>query len=62
MNEFETSTASIRRAVQGEQNLFKGVTPFETKSNSKLKEDYYHLLTDMWKIAGGAVEERAHLN
>tara|TARA_Y100000991_G_C21958201_1_gene343119 strand:+ start:265 stop:1344 length:1080 start_codon:yes stop_codon:yes gene_type:complete len=62
MHEFETSTASIRRAVQGEQNLFKGITPFETKNNSKLKEDYYYLLTDIWKTAGGLVQDRPHLN
>lgn len=46
---------SIRRTVKGEQDLFSGVTPFESASNPRLTEDYLGVITEIWTSCGGKV-------
>ena len=56
------SKSTIRRTVNGEKDLFEGVTPFESNHNQKLIDDYLGVITDIWEDLGGAVSLKGSMD
>ena len=54
--------STIRRTVNGERDLFDGVTPFESQNNQKLIDDYLGVITDIWSDMGGSFSLKNSLN